>query len=93
MLLLVIAASVLIAAVSIYQYSEEAKDYHTERLERKEAAIKSSINYVLKTTTYPVETENLSLIFRTKIYEIKDIHNLEVYIYDLEGKLLKLKLY
>ena len=89
MLLLVIAASVLIAAVSIYQYSEEAKDYHTERLERKEAAIKSSINYVLKTTTYPVETENLSLIFRTKIYEIKDLHNLEVYIYDLEGKLLK----
>ena len=89
MLLLVITASVLIAAVSIYQYREEAKDYHTERLERKESAIKASINYVLKTTTYPVETDNISLIFRTEIYEIKDIHNLEVYIYDLDGKLLK----
>ena len=89
MLALVIAASILIAAVSIYQYSEEAKDYHTERLERKESAIKASIAYELKTTTYPVETQSIPLIFRTKIYEIKDIHNLEIYIYDLEGKLLK----
>ncbi len=89
MIALVIAASVLIALVSIYQYREEAEDYHRERLERKETAILQNINYVLKTTTYPVETQNIPLIFRTKIYEIKDIHNLEVYIYDLQGSLLK----
>ena len=89
MLLLVITASVLIAAVSVYQYREEAKDYHTERLERKESAITASINYILKTTTYPVETDNIPLIFRTEIYEIKDIHSLEIYIYDMDGKLLK----
>ena len=89
MILLVIGASVLIAAVSIYQYREEAVDYHRDRLERKETAIRENINYVLKTTTYPVDTQNIPLIFRTKIYEIKDIHNLELYIYDLQGKLLK----
>ncbi len=89
MILLVIGASILIAAVSIYQYREEAVDYHRDRLERKETAIRENINYVLKTTTYPVETENIPLIFRTKIYEIKDIHNLELYLYDLDGNILK----
>ncbi|MCW8981613.1 MAG: two-component sensor histidine kinase, partial [Altibacter sp.] len=89
MLLIVIGASILIAAVTIYQYREEAEDYHRERLLRKETAIRENINYALKTTTYPVDTENIPLIFKDKIYEIKNIHNLELYLYDLEGNLLK----
>lgn len=89
MLLLVIGASILIAAVTVFQYREEAQDYHRERLLRKETAIKENINYALKTTTYPVDTENIPLIFKEKIYEIKNIHNLELYLYDLDGNLLK----
>jgi len=89
MLLLVIGASILIAAVTVYQYREEAEDYHRERLQRKETNIKENINYVLRNTTYPVETEKIPLIFKDLIYEIKDIHNLELYLYDLEGNLLK----
>ncbi|PKA82844.1 HAMP domain-containing protein [Ulvibacter sp. MAR_2010_11] len=89
MLLLVIGASILIAAVTVYQYREEAEDYHRERLLRKESAIRENINYALKTTTYPVDTENIPLIFKDKIYEIKNIHNLELYLYDLDGVLLK----
>jgi signal transduction histidine kinase len=82
-------ASILIAAVTVFQYREEAQDYHRERLLRKETAIKENINYALKTTTYPVDTENIPLIFKEKIYEIKNIHNLELYLYDLDGNLLK----
>ncbi len=89
MLLLVIGASILIAVVTIFQYREETQDYHRERLIRKETAIRENINYVLKTTTYPLETEKIPLIFKDKIYEIKDIHKLELYLYDLEGHLLK----
>ncbi|MRT15549.1 GHKL domain-containing protein [Vitellibacter sp. q18] len=89
MLLLVIGASVLIALVTVYQYKQEAQDYHRDRLLRKEAAIRENINYILKTTTYPVETEQIPLIFKDKIYEIKDIHSLEIFLYDLEGNLLK----
>ena len=89
MLLLVVGASILIALVTIFQYREEAEDYHRERLLRKETAIRENINYALKTTTYPVDTENIPLIFKEKIYEIKNIHNLEVYLYDLQGNLLK----
>lgn len=89
MIFLVIGASVLIAFVTVSQYKKEAQKYHRDRLLRKEAAIRENINYVLKTTTYPVETRNIPLIFKDKIYEIKDIHSLEIYLYDLNGVLLK----
>lgn len=89
MILVTLIASCLIAAISIYQFKKEAKEYHEERLERKESAIKEHINYVLSTTTYPLSTENLPLIFRERIHELSNIHGLELNIYDLNGKLLK----
>lgn len=89
MLLLLIITFISLSVVTVFQYKEEAEDYHRERLLRKEANIKQNINYVLKNTTYPVETPLIPLIFKSKIYEIKDIHNLEIYLYDLQGTLLK----
>lgn len=77
------------ASISIIQFKNEAKDYHQERLDRKEFAIKEHINYVLSTTTYPLTPENLKLIFKDKIHELSDIHNLEINIYSLNGKLVK----
>ena len=88
MIILILIASVLMASISIIQFKNEAKDYHQERLDRKEFAIKEHINYVLSTTTYPLTRQNLPLIFKDKIHELADIHNLEINIYSLEGKLL-----
>ena len=89
MIVLVLIASILMASISIIQFKNEAKDYHQERLERKETAIKEHINYVLSNTTYPLTTKNLPLIFKDKIHELAQIHNLEINIYDLDGNLLK----
>ncbi len=89
MIVLVLIASILMASISIIQFKNEAKDYHQERLERKEKAIKEHINYVLSTTTYPLTSRNLGLIFKEKIHELAQIHNLEINIYSLDGKLLK----
>ncbi|WP_369869831.1 PAS domain-containing sensor histidine kinase [Flavobacterium sp. 120] len=89
MIVLIIMASVLLASISIIQFKNEAKEYHQERLERKEDAIKEHINYVLSTTTYPLTTENLGLIFKDKIHELAQIHSIEINIYSLDGKLLK----
>lgn len=89
MILLVLLASILIAGVTIYQYNEEAQDYHQDRLNRKEENIKSSVEYTIKETTYPVVKENVALIFKDEIYEIANIHNMEINLYDLEGSLLK----
>lgn len=88
MIVLIVLASVLLAAISIIQFQNEAKDYHQERLDNKENAIKEHINYVLSTTTYELTSKNLPLIFKDRIHELSDIHNMEINMYDLEGKLL-----
>ena len=89
MIVVIIVASVLLASISIIQFKSEARDYHRERLERKENAVREHINFVLSTTTYPLTTENLDLIFKDKIHELAHIHNTEINIYDLDGNLLK----
>ncbi len=89
MIVLILIASILMASISLIQFKNEARKYHQELLDRKENAIKEHINYVLSTTTYPLTEKNLPLIFKDKIHELADIHNLEINIYSLDGKLLK----
>lgn len=89
MILLVVIASVLIAGVTVYQYREQAQDYHEDRLERKEEHVRQSIEYTLQGTTYPVVTENLGFIFNPQIYQIANVQNQRINIYDLEGQLIK----
>jgi len=88
MIVIIVIAALLMATISIFQFKDEAKVYHQERLERKEDAIKENINYVLANTTYPLTAVNLDLIFKDKIHELSDIHNLEINIYSLSGKLI-----
>ena len=90
MILLVLLASILIGGITVYQYKEEAKDYHQERLERKEEAIRENIKFVIESTTYEVSQENITLILkeRGKIHEISQVHNMPLNIYSLEGDLI-----
>ncbi|WP_299015560.1 ATP-binding protein [uncultured Polaribacter sp.] len=90
MLFLVFLASVLILVVTVFQYDEQTKDYNIQRFERKEAITKQIIDLELTNkTTYAVKTENLSRIFKERIFEISSINKLNIAIYDLKGKLLK----
>lgn len=88
MLFLTTFSTILISIVSLIHFRFEAKEYHEERLSRKESAIKEHIEYVLKTTTYPLLTKNIRLIFKDRIHELSDIHSLEINFFDLNGKLL-----
>jgi len=89
MVVLILVASLLLATISIFQFKNEAKEFNQKRLERKEIAIKEHINYVLSTTTYPLTSQNIDLIFKDKIHEIAQIHNVEINFYSLDGHLLK----
>lgn len=90
MILLVLLGSVLISAVAIYQYKEQSQDYHKGRLERKEENIQTHLKRVLngRMNTWEVKTENIPHIFKEEIYNIADIHKLQINLYDLEGNLL-----
>lgn len=89
MILLILIASALIAIVTIYQYNQEAHNYHQDRLDRKEEGIKRSIDFALRETTYPVETDKVPLIFKEEIYKIAAVHKLQINFYDLDGELLR----
>ena len=88
MLFLTTFSTVLITIVSLIHFRFEAQEYHEERLSRKENAIKEHIDYILQTTTYPLQTKNIKYIFKDRIHELSDIHSLEVNFFDLKGKLL-----
>ncbi|WP_456424121.1 ATP-binding protein [Lutibacter sp.] len=91
MILLVLLASVLIAAVTIYQYKEQTEEYNKGRLDRKEESVKATINYWLNSpqNSYEIVEKNLAAIFKDKIYEISDIENLKINIYNLKGVMVK----
>jgi len=74
--------------VVIYQFKKEARNYHQDRLLRKENAVNEHVNFILQTTDYPTTTENIPLIFKDKIFELSIIHNIQINIYDLKGRLL-----
>jgi two-component system, NtrC family, nitrogen regulation sensor histidine kinase NtrY len=88
MIFITLISSILIASVAIYQFRIGSQKYHEERLERKEIQIKEHLAYVLSTTPHPLLTPNIPLIFKSKIFEISNIHNSEINIYDLQGRLL-----
>ncbi|MDW5289490.1 sensor histidine kinase [Formosa sp. PL04] len=88
MLFVVVLASILIVGVAIHQYGEEAIDYHQQRLERKEKNIKAHLNFIIQQTSYEVKTEKIPYIFKDKIYEIANIHSLQINIYGLDGSIL-----
>lgn len=90
MILLVLGASILIAGVTVFQYKHESEAYHRERLERKEQAIRENIKFVLGNTTHIVNTENMPVILkeRDKIYEMAQVHDMHLNIYNLNGRLL-----
>lgn len=90
MILLVLLASILISAVAIIQYKEQSKDYHEGRLDRKEGNVQTHLKRILngRQNTWEVKTENIPLIFKEEIYNVADIHKLQINLYDLEGTLL-----
>ena len=88
MIFLTLVSSVLIGIVAIYQFKEEAKSYHQDRLLRKENSINEHVKFVLDNTSYPLTTENLPLIFKDKIHELSTIHSSQINIHDLDGNLI-----
>lgn len=67
MIFIVVIASILIAAVTIYQFNEQAEEYHIKRLERKEEAIKAAIAYeLLRDSINEFETVSLPIILEKK---------------------------
>lgn len=88
MILLIIITFVLTGAVLFFHFQNEEEEYHKERLQRKEYAIRANIDYFLTPYKEGLTEKELPEVFSEKICEISDIHNLDVAIYSVSGYLL-----
>ena len=88
LIFLVMLASLLIAGVTIVQYSEQSNTYHEQRLERKENQLKKRLKYLLESTTLDVEAANIAVVFHPHLKETADVLNINFRLYSLSGDLL-----
>lgn len=88
MILLIIITFVLTGAVLFFHFQNEEEEYHKERLQRKEYAIRANIDYFLTAYKEGLTEKELPEVFSEKICEISDIHNLDVALYSVSGYLL-----
>ena len=88
LIFLVMVASLLIAGVTIVQYSEQSNTYHEQRLERKENQLKKRLKYLLESMSLDVEAANIAAVFQPHLKETADVLNINFRLYSLSGDLL-----
>ena len=89
MLALLTAAFFFIGVFTYYNFKTQNQSYHEKRLSRKETATLSSISYFLKNIdVVNPDNKNIFKLFENKIFELADIHNLDIIIYSLTGELV-----
>ena len=88
MLAIILLSSILMASITVYHFKRENEQYHIERLQRKEDAIHTSIDYFLQQDLSAQRTDSITPLFDNKICEVADVNNLDINIFNLEGDLL-----
>lgn len=89
MMLNLLLAFLLTGAFSLFHFQEETADYHIERLERKENAILSHIDYVVSgQDSLPQSIGEWHEVFAGRVSEIGSIHKLDIAIYHPKGNLI-----
>ena len=85
MMVFIVVESIMIAAVTLYQFNNQNSEYHEGRLERKEKNLLIDIKYELQ----KANINSINELDNNIILEMSDVHNLEFELYNLKGVLLK----
>lgn len=88
MLLVVFLALVSTAVVAYYHAQRTDVAYNEQRLQRKEAALSRSLDYVLARHPGTLSKDSISTVFSDRICELADVHSLVFSLYTLEGSLI-----
>ena len=88
MLLIVLLALASTGVVAYYHAQRQDVAYNEQRLERKEAALSRSLDYVLNRHESNLTNEEIAQIFSDKICELADVHSLVFSLYTLDGVLI-----
>ena len=88
MLSLVIASLLVIGAVTIWFFTKQNKEYHQERLQRKERAIKTEMAYFSKEVQLQEDQDVVVQEFEEELLRLASVHQLEINVFNTSGELL-----
>jgi two-component system, NtrC family, nitrogen regulation sensor histidine kinase NtrY len=86
MISLVAISLIVMAFVTVLHYKSENDKYHFSRIERKEKRILKHISIILE-ENHIVEKDEAKAKIAKKINELREIHNIDIFIYNLDGEL------
>jgi len=88
-LLIILVAFVLTGIFSLYHFRSENKQYHFDRLTRKENAMVNHLDYVTKANQgQGLTDEEWRELLAEKVSEVTSVHQLDMGVYSKEGKLI-----
>jgi two-component system, NtrC family, nitrogen regulation sensor histidine kinase NtrY len=88
MLAIILISFLVTGGIAIYDHYEQKAKYDAARLERKEKAVRASLDYFLNQLGGHIATDSVPYVFSEKICELSDVHNLFIVLYDLRGNML-----
>ena len=88
MMALILISLLATGIITINYFSSQNKQYHSERLKRKEKTIISSLQYFFNDISLQENMDFVRKDFDYKINELSDVNGLEINIFTLDGKIL-----
>ena len=88
MMALILISLLATGIITINYFSSQNKQYHSERLKRKEKTIISSLQYFFNDISLQENMDFVRKDFDYKIKELSDVNGLEINIFTLDGKSL-----
>ena len=85
MLLLIFFSFLAVGTSTIFRYQSKNKEYHKERLKRKDRAVMQSIKFMTQPDKFSLKEQFKSTSI---LNELSSIHKLNINIYDLEGNFI-----
>ena len=88
MLSLVITSLMIIGLVTIWFFTNQNKQYHEERLQRKDRAIKTEMTYFSKEVELQEDMDVVIKEFEEEVFRLASVHQLEINVFNTSGEIL-----
>lgn len=88
MLAIILVSFIVTGGIALYDHNEQSVKYNDLRLERKERAVRASMEYFLNQQGGHLSSDSVLFAFTDKICELSDVHDLFIVLYDLRGEYL-----
>lgn len=88
MLAIILLSLVVTGIATITYFKNQNDDYHSKRLARQETRVISTIEYFLQDSELEANLDTYFKDFGDKIFEIADVNNLSINIYNNQGEML-----